>query len=592
MLILSVSSCKETLQDINTNPELLGQTNPVYVFTGAIGNWNNSSRSDLTGKYNGVMQLMQYIVSSGGAQEGIYANVLKQNNPSPSVPYYGKFFHEQIGLRLRYLVDNVIAFHPEKEKFSDLAAIAKMLEAYEAWLIFDVYGAAPYKEAFKVNEGIRQPKYDYYQDVYKEFDSIVKASVDELSATNKVPQAELGNNDFFYKGDISKWIRFGNTLRIKMAQRLEKADADHYSTVITEALSHSGGIISTNDQSCIFYHGNEHNNNTDDMQILTYQYCVSNSFVNYLNANNDPRLKLLVRPNGFGKLNNNEINDEVIDTLTKYVPDYKTIYPFWAERYNGISSNLDSSSSNLQRSYFTIPITGDRNVSIRIKSQIESRFFVKNGGQIGTQVTSRDKEDDKYNYDLNSIKLFSPILTYPETCFMMAEIALKKGAAMGGKSAEQWYFEGVRSSLEIYQKWGERIKVPSAMDNTSDNYAPITNDAIASYLEQSNHLPVTLEKIISQAWVNYFMQPEEAWATWKRTGLPAFKDNGAPSGKVAFMETIKSDESFLIPRRSILPRPNSLNEPNYNMAVEKLTSTPGYGPLVGYTQGRIWWDKE
>ena len=155
------------------------------------------------------------------------------------------------------------------------------------------------------SEGISKPRYDLYQEdingtpMYKVFDQKVKDNVAVLS--NSTDQHNLGANDYFYGGDVDKWIKFGNTLRIKMAQRLEIADTDFYNSVINEALANSGGIISNHDESNVYNHPNEHNNNTDDTHILTYQYTASRALVNFLDEYDDPRLPLLVRRNGFGK---------------------------------------------------------------------------------------------------------------------------------------------------------------------------------------------------------------------------------------------------------------------------------------------------
>lgn len=118
----------------------------------------------------------------------------------------------------------------------------------------------------------------------------------------------------------------------------------------------------------------------------------------------------------------------------------------------------------------------------------------------------------------------------------MAEIAFKSGSAKGGKDALTWYQEGIRASMQQYQTWAEKMAVPSAMNSNSDNYNPITSVKIDNYLSQTEFQTVSLEKIISQQWVNLFMRPEEAWATWKRTGLPAFKDQPIPEAGVAFLE--------------------------------------------------------
>jgi len=596
------SGCLDEYKDLNTDPELLGTTDPRYVFTGATENFNNSSRQHLLGKYSDVMQYMQYIVFYHGAQENAYVNTAKSSRPSPYTPYYGDYFG-QIGLKLRHLVNVVIPAHPEKERYQNVAAIANILETYEAWLMFDVNGAAPYNEGLRlVSDGIRTPRYDLFQkdlngkELYKVFDEKIKTNVEALKNAS-ADQYNLEKNDYFYKGDVAKWIKFGNTLRIKMAQRLEKADNAFYQSVVNEVLADDGGIISSNDESCIYHHPNEYNNNTDDMHILTYQYCASRAFVNFLRKYNDPRLPLLVRRNGFGKGNNNKLNDDMVDSLAKYFPNYEEKFPQWTIRYVGMSANPDSANSLWSRdSYYTLTYKDEQGVektlTIRANSQIESRFYVKNGGKVGTQITARDKEDDIYDASQETISLFTPLITYPEVCFMMAEIALKSGSAKGGKDALTWFRDGIRASMEQYQEWAEKMKVPAAMNPNSDNYNPITPEAVEAYLDRPEFKSVSLEKIATQQWVNLFMRPEEAWDNWKRTGFPEFKDQPVPEDGVAFLESITSGGSdLLVPRRCVLPTPNQENIDNYNAALDLLIADPNYGKAVNETEGRIWWDK-
>ena len=81
---------------------------------------------------------------------------------------------------------------------------------------------------------------------------------------------------------------------------------------------------------------------------------------------------------------------------------------------------------------------------------------------------------------------------------------------MGGKDALTWYREGIRASLEQYQAWAVKMAVPAAMNENSGIYAPITEAKIAAYLARPEFQTVSLEKIITQQWVNLFMRPEEA----------------------------------------------------------------------------------
>lgn len=597
-----LTGCLEDYQELNTDPELLGTADPRNAFTGATENWNNSQRHHLLGKYSGVMQMMQYISRSSGAQSGIYVNPSSDGRPNPYTPYYDLYF-SKIGLQLRYLVNTVIANNPEKERFQDIAAIANILETYQAWQVFDVYGAAPYTEGLKLaSDNIRTPRYDLFQkdingeSLYKVFDAKIKENVNALKNSTE-NQYNLEKNDFFFNGDIAKWIKFANTFRIKMAQRLEKADNTFYKSVLNEVLNDSGGIISNNNESAIYNHPNEHNNNTDDIQGLTTDYAAARALVNFLLTYDDPRLPILVRRNGFGLGNNNVSNDNIAKLMMENYPDYETKFPQWIGRYVGISANPDSTSSIWSSSnYFTLPYKDedgtDKTMTVRNNSQIESRFYVKNGGKVSNTLGVREKEDQElYDVSQNEISLFTPLITYPEVCFMMAEIAFKEGGEKGGKDALSWYHEGIRKSMEQYQEWAVKMGVPSAMNPNSDNYNPITTAKINEYIDRPEFQSVSLEKIITQQWVNLFMRPEEAWATWKRTNLPAFKDQPVPVEGVAYLETIKTGgESLLIPRRSILPTPNTANIENFHEAENQLVSDPKYGTKVDRTEGRIWWD--
>lgn len=603
--LFALTSCLEDFQKLNTDEELLGTADPRSIFTDATANWNNSQRHHLTSKYSGAMRVMQYIVASNGPSEGPYVNPLSNARPNIYTPYYDLFF-TQIGIKLRYLVNEEIAKHPEKERFQDVAAISNILEAYQAWQAFDVVGALPYTEGLSIigatENPLWTPRYDLYQKdingnpMYKVLDEKIKANIAILQNSNE-NQYNLDRNDYFYRGDIAKWLKFANTLRIKMAQRLEKADNAFYQAVVADALAHPGGIISNNAESAVYRHPNEHNNNTDDMQGLTNNYVASRTLVSFLKEYNDPRLPILIRRNGFGSGNNNKENDEFFELLKEHYPNYMTDFPQWVDRYVGASANPDSATSSWSRNaYATIKYVengNNKNMQIRSNSQIESRFYVKNGGKVGNTLNIRDKEDqDLYDVSQNSITLFTPLITYSEVCFMMAEISFKSGSAMGGKDALQWFRDGIRASMEQYQDWAEKMAVPSAMNENSDNYNPITALAIDEYLARPEFNSVSLEKIISQQWVNLFMRPEEAWATWKRTGLPAFSQQPYPvNGVVYFEELRRSGDELLIPRRGVLPTPTEGNIENFHAAVEALKADPNYGEAVDRTEGRIWWDK-
>lgn len=605
-----ITSCLDDFQDLNTDKEKLPTATPANAFMGATLNFNNCSRAHLLGKYSGTMTYMQYIVSAGGPSAGTYISLDKTGRTEPFAPAYNYYYTVNgdnfggFGLRLDYLITQVIPVQNEPERFADIGAIAKMLLSYEQWLVLDTYGAAPLTEGLKAQtERLTTPKYDLYQKaidgtpMYKKLDAMVKECVATLKASND-KQVQLKDADFFYGGDIAKWIKFGNTLRVKMAQRLEKADKAFYNSVIDEVLTSSSNVIGSYDESCIYHHPNDYNNNTDDIQDITSRYVASRAFVAFLETYDDPRLPILVRRNGFGTGNNNKENDDWFDTFKKEYPNYEKSYKGFIDRYVGASANPDSATSEYSRNaYMTLPYHKkdgtEANLEIRMNSQVESRFFVKNGGIRGNNnMPARAIEDTEFMINQDKMSTFTPIITYSETCLMLAEIALKKGGVVAGKDAKAWYREGVKASMEQFRTWATNMWVTAQVNDKAANYNPITDEKIAAYLDRPEFKNVTLEKIISQQWVNLFVQPEEMWATWKRTGYPKFKDQPVPEDGVAFLESIKSaGTALVIPRRNSLPVPNDLNIENYNQAVSALKSDTKYGADVDKTEGRIWWDQ-
>lgn len=638
-----MTSCLKDYQDLNTNPEQLGDVDPRNAFTGATLNFNNASRGHLTGLYSGVMVYMQYLVGNGGASTGNYITLSVANSrPAPSNPNYSDYFNTSTeggayGLRLDNLLRNCIPAQENPEAYNDLAAITNIVLTYKQWLVLDAYGAAPLTEAFMVEDGVIQPRYDLYQKsidgtpMYEVLDQKVKDAVAQLRASD-ASQVNLGSNDFFYKGNVQNWIKFGNTLRVKMAQRLEKADKSFYDKVLGEVLTSASNIIGAQEESFIYWHHRDYNDNIDDIHAVGTSYSASAALVNFLTTYNDPRLPLMVRRNGFGEANNNASNDNLFKTFTTDYPDMKVTYEVADEsgakydsimdftpytvRYIGQSANPANASKEptrygsnfasikyIQRDEDGNPRIDDETgevmtstMSIRTISQFEGRYFVNNAGSRGnSNINVRDVEDAEYMVNNQSLQTFTPLLTYPETCFMMAEIAVKGGPS-AGKSATQWFQEGIRASMEQVRTWAKnRYVVPESFPEAK-YYNPLTDDKIAAYLARPEFQTATLEKIISQQWVNLFMQGHEMWATWKRTGLPSFNADGKPTDGVAHFENLinnyDDNTTLIIPRRNSLSMPNSLNEENWKAAVEELKKDAKYGTDFDRTEGRIWWDVE
>ena len=111
--------------------------------------------------------------------------------------------------------------HPQAANYSHHAAVAKILMANSMQYMVDFYGDVPYSEAFSANEGIKTPKYDKGEDVYK---ALVEQINEALVALDAPAAASLTENggDVILHGDTDKWIRLGNTIKLRLLLRQSK----------------------------------------------------------------------------------------------------------------------------------------------------------------------------------------------------------------------------------------------------------------------------------------------------------------------------------------------------------------------------------
>ncbi|MGK7388696.1 MAG: SusD/RagB family nutrient-binding outer membrane lipoprotein [Candidatus Cyclobacteriaceae bacterium M2_1C_046] len=144
-----------------------------------------------------------------------------------------------------------------------------------------------------------------------------------------------------------------------------------------------------------------------------------------------------------------------------------------------------------------------------------------------------------------------PIFSYAQVLFSMAEAAERNWIA---GNAEDFYNEGIEASLEMY---GVEDQLTPYMLNSEVAFDPAR----------------AMEQILTQKWIALYTNGYEAWAEWRRTGLP----NLAPSPN-AFTENGE------IPTRQAYPvTERDLNPTSYDEAVSRLG---GADNLIG----KVWWD--
>lgn len=323
---LALVGCKDKMRELNSNPNTIGETDPRYMFLSGTANLDMTRGSIENASQNDAVK-MQYFVRYDGAQAGQYCNPTSSSYTSPGTigNYYDWLYGVGYSMTLlQNYIDNNITDELQRQRYHDLHAIAGIVKVYEAFRVFQNYGAAVYSEAFKaITEGITLPKYDLFSnEVYEALDAELAACIAVLEAPANETTVELGVYDPIFGYTVNsamgapealsnydvqrtRWKKFANSYRLYMAWIMKAANEAHFSQVLA-ATQASGLYESAEDGAYAYLNGYTDNNglyNSDGPSNISMNFSVTDNFITYLKSLDDPRLPLLARANGLYEAN-------------------------------------------------------------------------------------------------------------------------------------------------------------------------------------------------------------------------------------------------------------------------------------------------
>ncbi|MEP6948709.1 MAG: SusD/RagB family nutrient-binding outer membrane lipoprotein [Ginsengibacter sp.] len=548
---------KSTFVDANIDPTVAYGINPENQFLNGSKSLFGNDFEAYYETYRDIMPWLQLTTPTAGNSKNFTAS----SNPFGRYDnLYGRGGGSQL-FDVNVLISKLAS--PKKETYQQLGAIARILLDYEAFYVSDVYGSIAYSEAFKGRYTLTfTVPFDKQQDLFNAIDADLKTAVQDIK-TAPAGQFALGNYDQFYFGDASKWIKAANALRLRMAMRIVKVDNAKATSIIQELIASPAAELMSD--------------NTDSWSLITTSTFTSGgnwnpdglrapkALTDFMVNNADPRLRIYFTKNSYTLDNFN---------LGKAQGILGAGSVFIDQRYVGSFASPDSVSApiNKVKYYTTKQITkGGSNVSLDTLSNINPRIFQAafNGGT-GTQ--------------------YIPLISYADYCFMVAELS---AAGIMGDDPATWYAKGVTASIQYYGKMatdgqfldyyletglGVQVAAPSQAEIDAYLAMPAVKFDPASGLDQ----------IISQSFINFFKEPNEAWALVKRTGKP---NNTTP---LMMEKLLYNGTELQIPRRAprTLPPATDINYTNINAAFTDMESNPDYGSGPADISGRVWWDKK
>jgi hypothetical protein len=411
---------------------------------------------------------------------------------------------------------------------TNLNAICRIMKVYTFARLTDLYGDIPYSQAGSAYyTQVKRPVYDTQKDIYDNFLQELKAASAQLD-----PAKDVVANEIFYKGNITAWKKFANSLRIRLALRLAKRDKEKATKEIQEAYQADGGVMTSNTDICMTRHLDIQNNYTDlrgnSVSVAINQQSgmpkIIATFLNQLKNTNDPRIN--------------------------YIPRcYKQNSPLKPFDREDITAQLKASSVGLVGSNPGKYVYDDWVGPVAIKLANGTNYNAVNG-------------DIKCELNTCFIRNNAPFLhlTYAELELSLADASVRLGITLGDDAATH-YRKGVEAAMKQLSLYPGGPVIPDA--------------EIADFITQHPLQAGTeLKQINHQLWIALMLNGPEIFANWRRSGFPE-------------LQATPNNESTAtsIPRRFQYP----LSEKEQNATnVQRAIAIIGEDDW----QKRVWWDKE
>lgn len=486
ILGVAVSSCSDSyMENLNTDPSKANSINPNAQLTNAeLQTYGDLSMVEIYRNYHYAFS--QQLMGCWNTTNYGGRHTLDNNEMSR---IWTSFYPKAI----KNLTDGIYR-SKENTSLSNINAALRIYRVYMMSLITDIYGDAPCSEAgLGFLEEKYNPRYDTQEEMYTWFFKELKDAGDSLNLSR-----DKITGDVIYKGDVSKWKKLANSLRLRYAMRISDVAPEKAQQEFEDALTSAGGVFANASDDALIkymevsfsfgqesysdYRGNALSQLLFGNDPANNPSYLCSTFFNQMKNSGDPRTFRIARFYYDGLMSSTSTNNR-IDLTDEVLKKGVTMNPrdpgafSWEPWPTGYDSDI------MKQIALTNP-------------------------SVATSM-ARETEPKLAN---NFLKSNNPgvIMTFAETNFLLAEAALR-GWNVSGAVADL-YTTGVRASMNFI----------------SDNYGcdKITDEDFNTFIAK-NGIGYTYEQkkaaINTQAWILHFTNPSESWANVRRSGYPRLK---------------------------------------------------------------------
>lgn len=525
--LVLLTACK-SFDELNTNPTKSSTIDPnsqlSYAQLMTWGDW--MTVQTYTYYCAPFTQLMQ-----GDWATTQYGGEYRRNNEYMNAPWDRIY-----SISIKNLVDVVHRTEGEA-RYNNVRQISRIMLVYYFTILTDLYGDIPYTEAgLGFINGIKDPVYNTQKFIYHDMLRELKEAAAALDA-----QGTAARGDIIYKGNVAKWQKMANSMRLRLAMRLTKVEPETARTEITDLLGNGYGLIedAADDATIDYMDLNDWAVDEPRRNALAQQWYgretfptsyVCSTLWNKLRETNDPRTLRIARCYSevgytsipYGRV---DLSEEILTQVGWH--QFQPVRPgaFW---YTYWPTGYQSTLTKTWEMKACIPA-------------LNNAFY--KGNTPGILMTSAEVE-----------------LLLAEAKARWTELP------DGGVTPEAHFTAGVKAAMKLLTRYG---------------IDPVTETETADYFAANKFpgdLPSQLKVINEQLWILHLTNLPEAYANWRRSGYPVLK----PSSEYGAV-TI---DSRTIPRRLNYP-PNeaSYNNASYQQAIAVMGGVDSWN-------ARVWWDAE
>jgi hypothetical protein len=392
----------------------------------------------------------------------------------------------------------------EEKDLKGYAGISKVMKAYLASVLVDLWGEVPFSEALEGESNVA-PAFENGNVVYDKLLLLLdEAKVDLTEATTR---GELAVGDIIYNGNFEQWIRVCNTLKLKLFLNLRLRDEDRARTEISTLITENK-LIDNNADNFLFQFGtsqapiNQHPVYQQEYTAGNKIFYMSNYLMYNMISKNDPRLKYYVYRQG----SNSELDFQLSPCSSRTDCIYWPLLVAMPDNNNdGIP---DASDGYIGREH------GDPS-GIPGDNALRATFGVY---PIGGSYDDNSRAERKITSSTGAG--IAPWITSSMRAFMLAEAAITLGTA---GDVEQLLEEGVRSSMELVTRFGATVDSKAPPANTPALLTSI-NTYVANILDRyadAANPSQQLDVLIKEKYYAQFGNGVEVYNDFRRTGFPS-----------------------------------------------------------------------